>query len=176
MGTDFFLLNVSSCSSRESKSGISVDLVLRNRFLATFGIRDQLISIRGSGSSLVVSVWAWDDHFLRRDQRYNFWYSVHLIILFWRGGGIFRTNTLYCYFPDVINEQHFVRNKISTYTTSNVPQCSQKLIRVLKRVARFCAPKYSKLISIFLTESSVQNGGLTAKQTYHEISLILFRF
>jgi len=54
----------------------------------------------------------------------------------------------------------------------------QKLIRGLKRVAWFHATKYSNLISIFLTpylvkESSIQNGGLAAKQSYHEISLIL---
>jgi len=58
---------------------------------------------------------------------------------------------------------------------------SQKLIRGLKRIARFYAPKYSKLINIFLipylvTRSSIPNGGLVAKQTDHEISLILSRF
>jgi len=53
----------------------------------------------------------------------------------------------------------------------------QKLIKGLKRVVRFYAPKYSKLINIFLTpESSIQNGGLAARQTHHEISLILSRF
>jgi len=56
-----------------------------------------------------------------------------------------------------------------------------KLIRGLKRVARFSAPKYSRLIIIFLipylvTRSSIQNGRLTTKQTYPKISLRLSRF